>query len=93
MNGRETKKIVIDMPQDIAVALNESEAHLKKEIKCYLALKFYQQSALTIGKAAALAGMNKADFEIYLAENQTPISMLDFADVTADLHKLHKVKK
>jgi predicted HTH domain antitoxin len=51
--------ITIDMPADIAGILNRQNTDLQKEIKQYLALKLYQQSLLTIGKAAELAGMNK----------------------------------
>jgi hypothetical protein len=32
--------------------------------------------------------MNKMDFELFLAYNQIPISLLDYSDVQADLEKM-----
>jgi predicted HTH domain antitoxin len=54
----------------------------------FLAVKCYQRSLLSIGKAAELAGMDKVDFEIYLSENKIPVSNLDYSDVYGDLEKL-----
>jgi predicted HTH domain antitoxin len=54
----------------------------------FLAAKCYQRSLLSIGKAAELAGMSKAKFEIYLSENKISVSNLDYEDISGDLEKL-----
>lgn len=51
------------------------------------AVKHYQRSMLSIGKAAELAGMSRVDFELYLSENKISLSNLDFSDVSGDLKK------
>ncbi|MDR2428313.1 MAG: UPF0175 family protein [Candidatus Margulisbacteria bacterium] len=89
----ETHQIVITMPDDLADSLPESDADLQREIKQYLAVKFFQQSAMTIGQAAKFAGLSKTEFETYLSVNQFPISFLNFTDINADLKKLARVKR
>ena len=54
----------------------------------FLAVKCYQRSLLSIGKAAELAEMRRVNFEIYLSENKIPVSNLDYSDVSGDLEKL-----
>jgi predicted HTH domain antitoxin len=80
------KQIIIDIPQDIAGLLPGKE--VEQELKRYLAVKFYQKEALTIGKAAELAGMDRMEFELFLAHNQIPISLLDYDDINADLRRM-----
>lgn len=53
----------IDFPNDILLALNESEVDLKKRIKIALAIQLYEIQKLTIGKAAQLSGMSRLEFE------------------------------
>jgi predicted HTH domain antitoxin len=64
------QQITIEIPQDIMENLTARE--LIREVKCYLAVKYYQEEALTIGKAAELAGMNRMEFELFLARNDSP---------------------
>ena len=47
-----TQTISIDLPSDILLALNETEAELKQRIKTSLAMRLYRLQKLTIGKAA-----------------------------------------
>jgi predicted HTH domain antitoxin len=89
----EAHKIVITMPEDLADSLPESDTDLQQEIKRYLAVKFFQQSAMTIGQAAKFAGLNKTEFETYLSVNQFPISFLNFTDIDADLKKMARIKR
>lgn len=83
------QQITIEIPQDIMENLTARE--LIREVKCYLAVKYYQEEALTIGKAAELAGMNRMEFELFLARNQIPICLLDYDDIRADLDKMKHI--
>lgn len=80
--------ISIDFPHDILLALNESEADLKKRIKIILAIQLYNLQKLTIGKAAQLSGMPKFEFEKELSKNKISISNLTEQDVLKDVEKL-----
>lgn len=80
--------IIIDLPSDILLTLNESEDDLKKRIKFSLALQLYIQQKITIGKAAQIAEMSRFQFESALSENKIPISTLGIDDVKKDIEKL-----
>lgn len=80
--------ISIDFPNDIFLALNESETDLKKRIKLTLAVELYKSQKLTIGKAAQLSGMTRLDFEKELSKNKISISNLTEEDVLGDIEKL-----
>jgi len=83
-----TQSITVDFPADILLALNETEAELKENIKKSLALRLYRLQKLTIGKAAQLSGLSRFEFESLLSENEIPISNLTIIDVMDDINKL-----
>jgi predicted HTH domain antitoxin len=59
-------------------------------MKRYLAILLYQNSAVSIGKAAQLAGMGRTAFEYYLSHNNIPISNLSFEEVMQDAAQVKK---
>jgi predicted HTH domain antitoxin len=61
---------------------------IERDIKIYLAVKYYQKGLITIGSAAVMADMTKMDFELFLAHNDIPISILDYSDIQADLRRI-----
>jgi predicted HTH domain antitoxin len=83
-----TQNITIDLPSDILLAMNASEAELKQSIKTSLAIRLYRIEKLTLGKAAQLAGLSRFEFETLLSENEIPISNLTLNDVLDDIQKL-----
>jgi len=83
-----TQIISIDFPNDILLALNETENELKQRIKLTLAIQLYQQQKLTIGKAAQLAGLSRLEFETILSKNRVSIFNLTEKDVLSDMEKL-----
>lgn len=83
-----TQSITVDFPADILLALNETEAELKENIKTSLAMRLYRLQKLTIGKAAQLSGLSRFEFETLLSENEIPISNLTISDVMDDINKL-----
>ncbi len=83
-----TQTSSIDFPNDIFLALNESETDLKKRIKLTLAIELYKSQKLTIGKAAQLSGMTRLDFEKEHSKNKISISNLTEEDVLGDIEKL-----
>lgn len=80
--------ISIDFPNDILLALNESENDLKKRIKIILAVQLYKLQKLTIGKASQLSGISRLEFEKELSKNKISISNLNKEDVLSDIEKL-----
>ena len=85
------KTISISIPDDILIALNETEEELGHDMKVYTAIWLYQKGKLTIGKASELADMDRYSFESLLAENKIPISLLTEEDIENDVIKLRKL--
>ncbi len=83
-----TQTISVDFPNDILLALNESENDLKKRIKLALAIQLYKLEKLTIGKASQLSGLTRLEFEKELSINKISISNLNKEDVLSDIEKL-----
>lgn len=83
-----SQTISIEFPNDILLAINESENELKKRIKITLAIQLYKQQKLTIGKAGQLSGLSRLEFEKELSKNEIPISNLTETDILSDIEKL-----
>ncbi|MGB5980703.1 MAG: UPF0175 family protein [Nonlabens sp.] len=83
-----SQTISIDVPDDILLALNESEKDLKQRIRIMLAIQLYKAKKLTIGKASQLAGVSRFEFETNLSELGISISNLSKMDVLNDMEKL-----
>jgi predicted HTH domain antitoxin len=83
-----TQTITIELPSDILLALNQTEAELKHGIKTSLAMRLYRLQKLTIGKAAQLSGLPRFEFETLLSENGIPISNLTLGEIMEDSRKL-----
>jgi predicted HTH domain antitoxin len=80
--------ISIDVPNDVFLALNETETELKQRVRITLAVQLYKLQKLTIGKAAQLAGLSRLRFENLLSDNAIAISDLTIDDVMDDIRRL-----
>lgn len=80
--------VSIDFPNDILLAINESESELKKRIKLLLAIQLYVSEKLTIGKATQISGLSRLEFEKELSKNKISISNLSEDDLLNDLKHL-----
>jgi predicted HTH domain antitoxin len=78
--------ITIRIPEQV---LDTVTANIESDVKTYLAVKYYQEGLISIGKAAELADMPKTGFELFLARNDIPISLLDYSDIQADLRRMN----
>ena len=58
----ETVSINLQLPRDILIAANISEANAPADIKKCLALHMFRERVLSFGKAAELSGMSKLEF-------------------------------
>jgi len=77
------------IPNDILLAINETENELKQREKIALAVQLYKTQKLTLGKASQIAGLSRLEFENVLAENEISISNLTLEDVLKDSKKLN----
>jgi predicted HTH domain antitoxin len=86
-------EIILKIPQDLEGICREAGSGLGEDLKLYLAINLYQKSLISIGKAAQISGMDRGGFEMFLSENQIPVSNLTIADVMADIEKIKKFRR
>jgi predicted HTH domain antitoxin len=60
------KLITIECPDDLLLALGETQEQFEKEAKFALATKLFELGRLSSGKAARLAGMDRVTFLLSL---------------------------
>lgn len=65
--------ITLDIPENIHEALHVSPEEAEKRLKLELAVSLYAQKALSLGKAAALAGLDRFAMNDVLAERGIPM--------------------
>lgn len=63
-------KFVLEIPDDVSSALRLPDAEVRQELTKELALALYQRGALSLGKARALAGLTRWQFEDLLGERR-----------------------
>lgn len=68
-----TLNINIPVSEEVLFVLKKDEKSLQEEARKILALQFFKERKLSLGKAAELAGMDKDDFVILLGKNQIDI--------------------
>ncbi len=68
-----TLNINIPISEDVLFVLKKDEKSLQEEARKILALQFFKERKLSLGKAAELAGMDKDDFATLLGKNQIDI--------------------
>lgn len=68
--------IQIDLPDELYQSLSSfglSKEKMANESRKLVALKYFQDKILSLGKAAELSGISKWDFIEYLSENGVPV--------------------
>jgi predicted HTH domain antitoxin len=76
-----TVQAVINLPEGLYLSLScfgLTREKIVSESRKLLALKYFQEKLLSIGKAAELSGLSKWDFIEYLSNNNVPI--IDYDD-------------
>ena len=67
----------LTVPEDILYTLNETKNDFIIKMKLYAAMELYKMQKLSMGKASALAEMNKIDFMFELGEHDIPVINYD----------------
>jgi predicted HTH domain antitoxin len=87
----ETTAIPVTIPNDILVALNETEQELKNYFQSGIAMLLFQEGKLSFGKAMQLSGLSRYAFEQLLTQNSIPFSNTTADEVFTDLAKLNNL--
>jgi len=81
-------KLVLEVPPEIVDAVRLPAAEVEAELLKELALGLYRRGVLSLGKARALAQLNRWQFEQLLGERRIPRHYTE-ADLGEDLQYAH----
>ena len=81
-------KLILELPSDVVDAVRLPPSELEQEIRKELGVALYRRGVLSLGKARALAGMTRWDFEQLLGERQVP-RHYSAADLDEDVRFAH----
>lgn len=79
-------QLVIDYPQLLPDALQQTRSDFEQEAKMAMAVKLFEMKRLSSGVAAKLAGVDRVTFLLDLHRYGVAMIDLDDEDLVADLH-------
>jgi predicted HTH domain antitoxin len=79
------EEIAIRVPDGFTRLISRDKTEMEHDVCISLAIKYYLEERISIGKAAQLAHMDKIAFENYLSRHHIPISLLTYDDVMQEL--------
>ena len=85
--------INIPVPEEILFILKKNEESLQKEILKIIAMQFFQQRKISLGKASKLAGMNKNDFIEFLGQHEIDIYQYTEKELEKELDFVDRIVK
>jgi predicted HTH domain antitoxin len=84
----DTFQLTIEIPQ----AVKNLMPDVDQEVKKFLAMKLYRNHSVSMGRAAEIAGINRIDFEFFLAENNVAIPNQTCEEVIADADRIAQLR-
>jgi predicted HTH domain antitoxin len=87
---------VIDLPEEVYLSLSSfglTRERIVSESRKLLALKFFRDKTLSLGKATQLSGLSKWDFIEYLSENMVPVVDHDEDEIKREFETTEKLTK
>jgi predicted HTH domain antitoxin len=78
----------VELPEDVRAGLQAAGytwEQFSEEVQKHVALLLFARDALSLGQAAAVAGMPLRDFIPFLGENGIPVAKYDAAEIDQEL--------
>lgn len=82
-------EVVLTIPEELGRALASTPEALRRRVSLDLAVSYYSQGQISLGKAAEMSGLKRGEFEAVLAERQASrtYSKDDLADDLASARR------
>ena len=87
-------EVKIKVPHEVLLNLHKSPGETAEDIRRQAAIRYYKKRALSLGKAADLAGMSRFEFIDYLRFNDEPVFQYtdeELEEIKRDAAELDKV--
>ncbi len=78
-------QLCIDYPENLPDAMAESRQTFEREAKLAMAVKLFEMQRISSGHAAALAGLDRAEFLLKLKEFGASTMNFDPAELADDI--------
>ena len=75
----------VQVPESLLAALRKAPHELAGEIRIAAAIHWYQQGAISMGRAAEAAGMDRPQFLAELARRRIDVFLVDDEDLAREL--------
>lgn len=79
------KTITLELPEEVFSALRRSPDEFVRELRLAAAIHWYERGEISQEKAAQIAGLDRTDFLMALAQRQCDAFIVDFEDLKREL--------
>lgn len=79
--------LTLDLPEDIFSALRRSPEEFARELRLAAAVHWYERGQVSQEKAALVAGLDRTDFLLALAQQGVDAFVVDFDDLERELER------
>jgi predicted HTH domain antitoxin len=80
--------VQVAVPDSLLAALRKAPHEVARELKLAAAIHWYQQSAISMERAAETAGMSRAEFLAELARRRVDVFSIDEEELAAELRNV-----
>lgn len=80
-------EVTLELPEGLLGALRRSPYQFARDLRLAAAIHWYERGEISQEKAAELAGMDRTDFLMALAREQTGAFVVDFDDLRRELER------
>ncbi|MEW6095285.1 MAG: UPF0175 family protein [bacterium] len=87
------RQITLNISEDILVSLNKGVQELCKEMLLEIALRYYKEKRLSLGKSAELALMNRNEFLETLSTRKIVVFDYDLDEVEREFEGIYKLRE
>lgn len=77
--------VEVPVPEALLAALRKAPHEFARELRIAAAIHWYQQGAITMGRAAEAAGMDRPEFLAELARRRVDVFVIDEEDLAREL--------
>jgi predicted HTH domain antitoxin len=77
--------VTLKLPEELFSALRSSPEEFVKELRLAAAVHWYERGEISQEKAAQIAGLDRTDFLLALAEEKAPAFVVDREDLKREL--------